>query len=122
MRIDSCGGTLNCAAEAPRTIALEPLLKAADGSSSLHGASSRVFLVGSKALKVTIFRRQSLELSVAPYEHSRAFLTHLEQQGLASSHYNKLSFMLQETWIKRQLLSDKWPECWVDQGHQERPP
>lgn len=73
--------------------------------------------MGSEALNVTIFLRQSLDGSVAPYEHSREFLTHLEQQGLASSHYNMLSFMLQETWVELQLLPDKSPECWVDQGH-----
>lgn len=54
---------------------------------------------------------------MAPYEHSREFLTHLEQRGLASSHYNMLSFMLQKTWVEWQLLPDKWPGCRVDQGH-----
>lgn len=110
----SCVGTLNEAAAFPGTMAPGPLLKAAERSSSLHDAFPPVSSVGSEALNVTIFRRQSLEGSVAPYVHSRAFLTHLEQRGLTSSHYNMLSFTLQETWVGRQLLPDKWPKCWVD--------
>lgn len=91
--IGSCVGTLSDGAEFPGTIAF-------DGSSSFRDAFLHFSSVGSEALNVTIFLRQSLDGSVAPYEHSREFLTHLEQRGLASSHYNMLSFMLQETWVK----------------------